>query len=59
MFERRIVGTARLDEYVRALGRGVDPLLAFRDLVGKPLDAFEKEFHSYLSRLRPDGTTGT
>ncbi|MFO0875911.1 MAG: DUF1570 domain-containing protein [Gemmataceae bacterium] len=58
MFERRIVGTARLDEYVRALGRGVDPLLAFRDLVGKPLDAFEKEFHSYLSRLRPDGTTG-
>lgn len=58
MFERKVLGTRGLDAYVQGLARGTDPLLAFRDLVGQPLDQFEKEFHSYLSRLRPDGTVG-
>jgi hypothetical protein len=54
-FEQRVLGTQALDDYVRALGRGTDPLLAFRDLVGKPLDQFEKEHRAFLGRLKPDG----
>jgi hypothetical protein len=55
-FERGVLGTRALDEYVAAAKRGTDPLLAFRDLVGAPLAEFEKGFVSYLGRLRPDGT---
>jgi hypothetical protein len=55
-FEQGVLGTRALDDYVAALKRGTDPLLAFRDLVGKPLPEFEKEFQAYLGRLRPDGT---
>ena len=40
-----------LDDYVKALHRGTDPLLAFRDLVGKPLPEFEKDFRTYLNGL--------
>src|SRR5205814_206190 len=36
----------------------VGELLAFRDLVGKPLPDFEKEYQEYLWKLRLDGTTG-
>jgi hypothetical protein len=57
-FDKGVLGTKALDAYVAAAQRGTDPLLAFRDLVGKPLKEFETEFVSYLSRLRPDGTTG-
>jgi hypothetical protein len=57
-FEKRLLGTKELDDYVHALRRGVDPLLAFRDLVGKPLANFEKEYLEYLGKLRADGTTG-
>ncbi|MFO0928948.1 MAG: DUF1570 domain-containing protein [Gemmataceae bacterium] len=57
-FERKLVGTPALDDYLTALRRGTDPLLAFRDLVGKPLPTFEQEFVRYLGRLRPDGTVG-
>jgi hypothetical protein len=55
-FEQGVLGTKALDDYVATLKRGTDPLLAFRDLVGKPLPEFEKEFQAYLGRLRPDGT---
>ena len=47
-----------MDDYVRSLNRGTDPLEAFRDLVGQPLPRFEKDFLDYLKRLRLDGTTG-
>ncbi len=57
-FERKILGTPALDRYVKELKRGTDPLLAFRDLVAQPLEAFEKDFHGYLQRLRPNGTAG-
>ena len=43
-----MLGTKALDDYVASLKRGTDPLLAFRDLVGNPLPAFEKEFGHYL-----------
>jgi hypothetical protein len=55
-FERRLL-TTELDAYVKALKRGTAPLLAFRDLVGKPLPDFEKDLRGYLSKLKPDGTT--
>jgi hypothetical protein len=57
-FERKLLGTRALDDYVQALKRGTDPLLAFRDLVGQPLDAFEKQYLKYLQKLRLDGTAG-
>ncbi len=55
-FERRLLGTKALDQYVAALKRQTDPLVAFRDLVGQPLTEFEKDHTAYLKRLRPDGT---
>jgi hypothetical protein len=38
------------------LKRGNDPVLAFEKLTGQSVAAFEKDFHQYLSVLRPDGT---
>ncbi|HXG10737.1 MAG TPA: DUF1570 domain-containing protein [Gemmataceae bacterium] len=58
VFERRLLGTRAMDRYTRALGRGTDPLEAFRDLVSQPLPSFEKEFRRYLTQLRPDGSAG-
>jgi hypothetical protein len=55
-FERPSLGTARLEEYLKALQRGVDPLDAFRDFAEQPLGDFEKGFHDYLRHLRDDGT---
>ncbi len=55
-FEQPVLGTRAMDDYVHALKRGRDPLLAFRDLVGKPLKKFEAEYLDYLRKLRPDGT---
>lgn len=51
-FERRLLGSKAMDEYVHALHRGSDPVDAFREFVGQPLDGFEKDFWSYLSKLR-------
>jgi hypothetical protein len=56
MFDRRLLGTKKLDEYVHAPKRGTDPLEAFRQLVGQPLPQFEKEFHQYLLNLQTDGS---
>jgi hypothetical protein len=55
-FEARLLGTPALDDYVRAVDRGVDPLPPFQDLVGQPLARFEKDFLLYLRRLQEDGT---
>jgi hypothetical protein len=52
-FEKRLLGTKALDDYVHALKRGTDVLLAFRDLVGQPLPQFEKKYLDYLKKLRP------
>lgn len=57
-FDRKILGTPALDAYVRDLKRGTDPLEAFQTLTGKPLSKFERDFHEYLSHLRPDGSVG-
>lgn len=55
-FDRRLLGSPRLDSYVHALKRGADPQEAFRDLVGKPLPEFEKDFQHYLQKLKSDGS---
>jgi hypothetical protein len=56
-FERRLLGTPALDQYVTTLKRGGDALEAFRALVGQPLPEFEHAFRRYVRRLRSDGTT--
>jgi hypothetical protein len=55
-FERRLLGTKAMDDYVKSLKRGQDPVAAFEKLTGQSVAAFEKDFHRYLSVLRPDGT---
>jgi hypothetical protein len=57
-FERRLLGTRTMDNYVAALQRGTDPLDAFRELVGEPLPQFEKEYMQYLQRLPVDPRPG-
>jgi uncharacterized protein DUF1570 len=56
MFDRRVLGTAALDEFVKAVCTGNDPVKAFEILVGQPLAEFESAFQSWLRRLRPDGS---
>jgi hypothetical protein len=51
-FERRLLGSKALDQYVHALHRGGNPIETLQELVGQPLDDFEKEFRTYLSGLR-------
>jgi hypothetical protein len=55
-FERKVLGTRALDEYVASRKRGTHRLSAFRTLVGMPLPAFEKSYLEYLKKLRADGT---
>jgi len=55
-FDRRIVGSASLDEYVSAVNTGIAPVEAFEKLVGQDFIDFEKDWHAYLLRLQPDGT---
>jgi hypothetical protein len=50
-FERRELGGQAMDQYVRVLQRGGDPLTAFREFVGQPLPEFEKEFRRFVERL--------
>lgn len=56
-FERRLLGTERLDAYAARCARPeTDPLWAFQQLVGEPLPQFERAFHQYLRLLQPDGS---
>jgi hypothetical protein len=58
-FERKLLGTRALDDYVHALRRGGDPAVAFQQLVGQPLTAFAKQYEIFLQHLTPDGRAGT
>jgi hypothetical protein len=55
-FDRRVLGSSALDDYVAALHRGAEPAGAFGALTGRALADFESGWHDYLRRLRPDGT---
>jgi hypothetical protein len=57
-FERRLLGTTALDEYVRAQKADVEPRAAFEALVGCPLEQYEQELRRYVLALQPDGSTG-
>ncbi|MFO0851621.1 MAG: DUF1570 domain-containing protein [Gemmataceae bacterium] len=57
-FDRHRVGAAGFDDYLAAVNAGTDPVTAFEEWVGQPVSEFEKGFHDYLRRLRPDGTVG-
>ena len=56
-FERRLLGTAALDTYIRAQAADGDPRAAFAALVGCPPAQYEQELHRYILALQPDGTT--
>jgi hypothetical protein len=57
-FERQLLGTPALDEYVKALHRGREPVEAFCDLINQPLPAFEKSYLDFLQHLKPEGKAG-
>jgi len=55
-FDRKKIDTPQFNEYVRALKDGANPSSAFHQLVGQPLDEFEKGFQDYIQSLRADGS---
>lgn len=55
-FDRNLLGTPALDRYAEALKHKAEPVEAFRQLTGVPLERFERDFHQYLLKLRPDGS---
>jgi Protein of unknown function (DUF1570) len=57
-FERRLLGTTQLDDYVRAHAADADPRAAFEALVGCAVTEYEQELRRYLTALQPDGTAG-
>lgn len=56
--ERRLIGTPAFRDYLVAVNSGGDPRRAFARLVGQELDAFERDWHTHLLRLTPDGGLG-
>lgn len=54
--DRRLIGTEAFHKYLIAVNSGGDPRRAFAALVGQELPQFEKDWHSYLSRLQGNGT---
>lgn len=55
-FDRHLLGTSELDQYVHDHKAGTHVQKAFEKLVGQPLDQFERDFHRYLLAIRKDGT---
>ncbi len=55
-FEKRLIGTKVLDEYITAVNTGTGAKKAFTALVETDVATFEKEWHEYLRRLQSDGT---
>jgi hypothetical protein len=55
-FDRRLLGSANLDAFIRSVNRGCDPEEAFAKLTGQKLPQFEKEFHAWLLKMRDDGS---
>jgi hypothetical protein len=55
-FDRRLVGTPAFHKYLVVVNSGGDPRTAFAELVGQDLPAFEKDWHTYLTRLQLNGT---
>ena len=56
MFDRRLTETPKSEIYLKAINSGVEPVESFEKWVGQGLPEFEKNFQSWLKRLKPDGT---
>ena len=54
-FERHLLGGPAFERYLR--DAPARPVAAFQAWTGQDLPAFERDFHDYAKRLRPDGTT--
>jgi hypothetical protein len=46
----------KIEGYLSSLKAGTEAMTAFRQLVGKPLPQFEKDFHEYLRCLKENGS---
>jgi Protein of unknown function (DUF1570) len=55
MFDRRVLGSSALDDFVKAVHAGADPIKSFEGLVGQPAAEFEKAYQAWLRRLLPNG----
>lgn len=53
MFDRQVIGTSALDEFIKSINSGTDPIKTFEALVDQPLDEFERAFQSWLRKLVP------
>jgi hypothetical protein len=56
MFDRRVLGSAGLDEFVKTINAGGDAMAAFEKFTGQPPAEFEKAFHGWLRRLKENGS---
>ena len=54
--DRRLLGSPALEAYVRAVNNGGKVEEAFAKMVGQELPAFEKDFHLWVTRIKPDGS---
>jgi hypothetical protein len=55
MFNRQLLSSTAMDDFVKGVNKGGDPMKAFEKLVGQAPDEFEKAFHGWLRRLLPNG----
>jgi hypothetical protein len=55
-FDKRLLGSAALDRFVSECHNGTSPTRAFEEMVGEPLESFQRQFYQYLSLLQPDGS---
>ena len=54
-FDRRLLGSKRLDAFVRSANRGENAVESFGNLTGQKLPEFERDFHAWLQKLQTDG----
>ncbi|MCE9529709.1 MAG: DUF1570 domain-containing protein [Planctomycetes bacterium] len=55
-FDRRLLGSDSLDDFIRSVNRDNKPEEAFAILVGRKLPEFEKDFHAWLLKLQINGS---
>ncbi len=56
VFEKRLLGTKKWDQYLITVNSGGDPVTALENLLGMPLETYDQQLATYISRLRPDGS---
>jgi hypothetical protein len=55
-FERRLLGSPALDQFIKQVNDGVEAIKAFEELIGEPLAKFEPEFRKYVLYLQANGS---